>query len=99
MTANQPDSDRFDGPLRFRRREAGGSRASAGGEPSGLWAWFEWGSLIYALLIFCGISLFGQDPDPTALQESNPIAFFSNLFILAMFGLLVFFNRRKSADF
>jgi len=102
MTSGEPNSGRFDGPLRFRRspgRPQAAPGSASEGERSPVWAAFECLALIYALLIFCGIAQFSQPPDPTALQESSPIAFYSNLFILSVFGLLVFFNRRKGADF
>ncbi|HVZ01162.1 MAG TPA: O-antigen ligase [Dongiaceae bacterium] len=102
MTIGEPNSDRFDGPLRFRRSPGPRPEARRGppeAQRSAIGAALEWAALIYAILIFSGMALFGRNPDPNMLQESNPIAFYSNIFILLTFGLLVFVNRAKTADF
>jgi hypothetical protein len=106
MTTDQPDSGRFDGPLRFRRsserhveRQERPVEGGPAGPRSSVGLALEYVILIYAVLIFAGIALFGQDPDPTAIQESNPLTFYSNLLFLGFFGVLTFVNLKKTGDF
>ena len=111
MAIGEPKSDRFEGALRFRRastrfqeRSPGASQdAPKAGEKkparSLFAAAFERFALIFAIMIYAGVGLVGQDPIPALMQESNPINLYANVFLLLMFGLLTLVNLKKTADF